>query len=78
MQKGPPQVRRKRTGGVGSCDMTEANSKMAAVETVGSVLESKKDSLNGDDDVMEAYKIRKIQTVEKHLSRCINIEMLTN
>ena len=81
MQKDRANVSKK----LASNDLTDADasifhSKLAS-ETFGSIQDSIKASVNGDEEVNEAheaYRIRKIQTVEKHLSKCINIEMLTN
>ena len=49
-----------------------------ASETIGSVPDSIMASVREGEEVNDTYRIRKIQTVEKHLSKCINIEMLTN
>ena len=82
MQKDRSIANKRATGHLASNEMTEADasilhSKMAS-ETFVSIHDSIAASIKGDEEVMDAYRIRKIQTVEKHLSKCINIEMLTN
>ena len=82
MQKDRSIANKRANGHLASNEMTEAdasmlNSKMQS-ETFVSMHDSIAQSIKGDEGVMDAYRIRKIQTVEKHLSKCINIEMLTN
>ena len=82
MQKDRSIANKRAAGHLASNDMTEAdasilNSKVAS-ETFVSMHDSIAASIKGDEEVMDVYRIRKIQTVEKHLSKCINIEMLTN